>query len=55
MVVIKSNNYKFITAKPFTPNLGAEIYGVYLSIPVPEERRVEGLQSRESGLFKVLS
>ena len=45
MVVVKSNNYKFITAKPFAPNLGAEIYGVDLSIPVPDEQFFEVQQA----------
>ena len=41
MVSIKTNNYKFIDAKPFAPNLGADIYGVDLSKPIPEEQFVE--------------
>jgi taurine dioxygenase len=38
MVALKKNNYKLITAKAFAPNLGAEIYGVDLSEPVPEDQ-----------------
>jgi len=38
MVAVKTNNYKLITAKAFAPNLGAEIYGVDLSKPVPEDQ-----------------
>ena len=41
MVSVKTNNYKFINAKPFAPNLGAEIYGVDLSKPIPNEQFVE--------------
>lgn len=36
MVTPKTNNYELIEAKPFAPNLGAEIYGVDLSQPVPD-------------------
>lgn len=41
MVSVKTNDYKFINAKPFAPNLGAEIYGVDLSKPIPNEQFVE--------------
>ena len=34
LVKLRDHNYKFISAKPFAPNLGAEIYGVDLSKPV---------------------
>ena len=37
MVSIKTNDYKLIEAKPFAPNLGAEIYGVDLSQTVPDD------------------
>ena len=36
MVKVRDHNYKLIEAKPFAPNLGAEIYGVDLSKPVSE-------------------
>ena len=36
MISTRTNEYKLITVKPFTPNLGAEIYGVDLSKPVPD-------------------
>ena len=36
MISTRKNEYKLITAKPFAPNLGAEIYGVDLSKPVPD-------------------
>ena len=38
MVAIKQNNYRHISARPFAPNLGAEIYGVDLSNPVPDDQ-----------------
>ncbi len=36
MITTKINNYKLLTAKPFAPNLGAEIYGVDLSADIPD-------------------
>ena len=36
LVKVRDHNYQFITAKPFAPNLGAEIYGVDLSKPISE-------------------
>lgn len=41
MVAHKSNAYTSIVAKPFAPNLGAEIYGVDLSRPVPDNQFAE--------------
>ena len=41
MVAPKTNDYTTITAKPFAPNLGAEIYGVDLSQPVPDDQFAE--------------
>lgn len=41
MVQPKSNDYKTISAVPFAPNLGAEIYGVDLSEPVSDEQFAE--------------
>ncbi|MEM7405556.1 MAG: TauD/TfdA family dioxygenase [Pseudomonadota bacterium] len=38
MVAALKNSYESITAKPFAPNLGAEIYGVDLSKPVPDSQ-----------------
>ena len=38
MVVAKTNDFKLIEAKPFAPNLGAEVYGVDLSKPVPDDQ-----------------
>jgi taurine dioxygenase len=41
MVAIRTNEYELIVAKPFAPNLGAEIYGVDLSQTVPDDQFVE--------------
>ena len=41
MVTLKTNDYKLICAKPFAPNLGADIYGVDLSQPVPDAQFAE--------------
>lgn len=41
MVVPQPNTYTLIDAKPFAPNLGAEIYGVDLSRPVPDAQFAE--------------
>lgn len=41
MVAPKTNDYKLIVAKPFCPNLGAEIYGVDLSQDVPDDQFAE--------------
>ncbi|RED18794.1 TauD/TfdA dioxygenase family protein [Pontivivens insulae] len=41
MVAPLTNDYKLIEAKPFAPNLGAEIYGVDLSEPVPDAQFAE--------------
>ncbi|MEP0565492.1 MAG: TauD/TfdA family dioxygenase, partial [Paracoccaceae bacterium] len=41
MVAVKTNDYTLIEAKPFAPNLGAEIYGVDLSAPVPDDQFAE--------------
>ncbi|MEM6310614.1 MAG: TauD/TfdA family dioxygenase [Pseudomonadota bacterium] len=41
MVAIKTNEFKLIQAKPFAPNLGAEVYGVDLSRPVPDDQFAE--------------
>ena len=41
MVALKPNDYKLIVAKPFSPNLGAEIYGVDLSESVPDDQFAE--------------
>ena len=38
LVKVRDHSYKFISAKPFAPNLGAEIYGVDLSEPISEEQ-----------------
>ncbi|MEM7196531.1 MAG: TauD/TfdA family dioxygenase [Pseudomonadota bacterium] len=38
MVAAVKNAYRKITAAPFAPNLGAEIYGVDLSKPVPDDQ-----------------
>ena len=38
MVAVKTNNYKLITAKALAPSLGAEIYGVDLRKPFPEDQ-----------------
>ncbi len=38
MVKVREHNYKFISARPFAPNLGAEVYGVDLSKPISEEQ-----------------
>jgi taurine dioxygenase len=37
MVAIRTNNYQHIEVKPFAPNLGADVYGVDLSKPVPDD------------------
>ena len=36
MVRVRKTNYEHISAKPFSPNLGAEIYGVDLSKPISD-------------------
>lgn len=36
MVALKTNGFNSLVAKPFAPNLGAEIYGVDLSQPVSD-------------------
>ena len=36
MVAIRQNSYQHIEARPFAPNLGAEIYGVDLAKPVSD-------------------
>jgi len=41
MIAAKTNNYKLITAKPFSPNLGAEIYGVDLSTDLSDSQFAE--------------
>ena len=41
MVALTTNDYKLIVAKPFSPNLGAEIYGVDLSQNVPDDQFAE--------------
>ena len=41
MVSLKTNEYKLIEARPFAPNLGAEIYGVGLSQNVPDAQFTE--------------
>ncbi|MEM9129909.1 MAG: TauD/TfdA family dioxygenase [Pseudomonadota bacterium] len=41
MVAIKMNDFRLIEAKPFAPNLGAEIYGADLSEPVPDDQFAE--------------
>lgn len=41
MVAIKTNDFRLIKAKPFAPNLGAEVYGVDLSKPVPDDQFAE--------------
>lgn len=41
MVAIKTNDYTRIEARPFAPNLGAEIYGVDLSQDVPDDQFAE--------------
>ena len=41
MVAPKTNEYKLILAKPYAPNLGAEIYGVDLSQNVPDDQFAE--------------
>ena len=38
MVAVQTNDYKKIVAKPFAPNLGAEIYEVDLSKPISDEQ-----------------
>ena len=38
MVKVREHNYKFISARPFAPNLGAEVYGVDLSMPISEDQ-----------------
>jgi taurine dioxygenase len=38
MVAIRTNNYQHIEVGPFAPNLGADIYGVDLSKPVPDDQ-----------------
>tara|TARA_B100001094_G_scaffold315322_1_gene355187 strand:- start:2 stop:850 length:849 start_codon:yes stop_codon:yes gene_type:complete len=38
LVKVREHNYKFISARPFAPNLGAEVYGVDLSKPISEEQ-----------------
>ncbi len=38
LVKVRDHSYKFISAKPFAPNLGAEIFGVDLSKPISEEQ-----------------
>ena len=41
MVAPKTNDYELIVAKPFSPNLGAEIFGVDLSQDVPDGQFAE--------------
>ena len=41
MVALKTNDYKLILAKPFAPNLGADIYGVDLNQPVSDAQFAE--------------
>lgn len=41
MVAIKTNDFQHIEARPFAPNLGADIYGVDLSKPVPDDQFAE--------------
>ena len=38
MVAVKTKSYNKIIAKPFAPNLGAEIYEVDLSKPISDEQ-----------------
>ena len=45
LVKVRDHNYKFITAKPFAPNLGAEIYGVDLSKPISEAQFADIFQA----------
>ncbi|MEM6275823.1 MAG: TauD/TfdA family dioxygenase [Pseudomonadota bacterium] len=41
MVIARTNDFKLIDARPFAPNLGAEIRGVDLSEPVPDDQFAE--------------
>ncbi|MEM9278903.1 MAG: TauD/TfdA family dioxygenase [Pseudomonadota bacterium] len=41
MVAVKTNDYRLIEARPFAPNLGAEIYGVDLSKNVSDDQFAE--------------
>ena len=41
MVALKPNDYKLIVAKPFSPNMAAEIYGVDLSQNIPDDQFAE--------------
>ena len=41
MVAIKTNDFQHIEARPCAPNLGADIYGVDLSKPVPDDQFAE--------------
>lgn len=41
MVALKPNDFKLIEAKPFAPNLGAEVYGVDLSKSIPDAQFAE--------------
>ena len=38
MVAAKTNDFQLIEARPFAPNLGAEVFGVDLSQPVPDDQ-----------------
>ena len=38
MVKVRDHNYKFISVRPFAPNLGAEVYDVDLSEPISQEQ-----------------
>ena len=38
LVKVRDHSYKFISARPFAPNLGAEIYGVDLSKSISEQQ-----------------
>ena len=45
LVKVRDHNYKFISVKPFAPNLGAEIYGVDLSKPISEAQFADIFQA----------
>ena len=38
MVKVRDHKYQFISARPFAPNLGAEIYDVDLSKKISDEQ-----------------
>ena len=45
MAAPKTNSYALIQAKPFSPNLGAEVYGVDLSKTIPDAQFSEILDA----------